>query len=86
MLVKIYGMLWVFGIVVAALFFLTGNLTPVAALVFGFITFGMVFMGMIGVLPSTVGHNAPVKVEKTEAIPAQEKEERIAPAAAVHAH
>jgi Na+-transporting methylmalonyl-CoA/oxaloacetate decarboxylase gamma subunit len=87
MLVKIYGMLWVFGIVVAALFFLTGNLTPVVAVVFGFITFGMVFMGMMGVLPSTVGHNAPAPVDKAETVQVKVKEEKVVPAtAAVHAH
>ena len=65
MLVKLYGMTWIIGIFVAALFFVTGNLTPIASVVFGFITFGMVFMGMMGVLPSTVGHHEPAlaKVE-----------------------
>lgn len=89
MMVKIYGMLWVLLVVVAALFLLTGNLTPVAGVVFGFIAFGMVFMGMMGVLPSTVGHNAPVKEEKSEAVPVKEKAEKVSPATAataVHAH
>lgn len=86
MLVKIYGMLWVIGIIVAALFFLTGNLTPVVAVVFGFITFGMVFMGMMNVLPSTVGHNAPAPEVKAEAIPVKEQEENVVPVGVVHAH
>lgn len=57
MIVKIYALIWVIGIAAAAAFYLTGNLTPMMKVVFGFLTFGTVFMGMIGVLPSTVGHN-----------------------------
>ncbi len=88
MLVKLYVMLWAFGIAAAVLFFLTGNLTPVSAVVFGFLTFGMVFIGMMNVLPSTVGHNAPVKIkeEKAEAVPAKVKEAKVSPTTApVHA-
>ena len=60
MIVKIYALIWVVGIAAAAAFYLTGNLGPVATIVFGFLTFGTVFMGMIGVLPSAVGHNETV--------------------------
>jgi len=43
--------------------FLTGTMTMMAWVVFGFIAFGLVFMGMMGVLPATVvhAHHTPVK-------------------------
>lgn len=61
MMIKIYAAIWILGLVAAGLFYLTGNLGPIATIFFGFLTFGMVFMGMMGVLPSTVGHNANAK-------------------------
>jgi hypothetical protein len=61
MMVKIYALIWVLGLLAAGLFYLTGNLGPIETVVFGFLTFGMIFMGMMGVLPGTVGHNASAK-------------------------
>ena len=61
MIVKIYALIWVLGLIAAALFYMTGNLGPVPMVVFGFLTFGTIFMGMIGVLPMTVTHNEAVK-------------------------
>lgn len=85
MIVKIYGMIWAFIATIAALFALTGNFTELTAVVFGFISFGMIFMGMMGVLPSTMGHNAP-KVTKKEKTPVkEEKAVEVFPASAVHA-
>jgi hypothetical protein len=46
MIVKIYALAWVLGILAAGIFYITGNLTPVWQAVFGFLTFGAVFMGM----------------------------------------
>ena len=60
MLTKIYGCLWAIFLIAAAVIFLTGNFTMFVGVVFGFIAFGMVFMGMMGVLPATVVHPAPV--------------------------
>lgn len=51
MIVKIYALIWGLGIAVAGLFYLTGNLTPMIQVIFGFLTFGTVFMGMLSVLP-----------------------------------
>lgn len=56
MIVKIYAMIWVLGILAAALLYLTGNLTPIVQVVFGFLTFGTVFMGMLSVLPAATSH------------------------------
>jgi hypothetical protein len=55
-MVKAYFYLW---LVIAAIFgaiFLTGNLTLTMLVVFGFIAFGVTFMGMMGVLPAVVTH------------------------------
>jgi hypothetical protein len=44
---------------IVAITYLSGNLTPVAGVVFGFIVFGMIFMGMMSVLPTGITHPAP---------------------------
>ena len=74
MLTKIYFALWGVLAVAAAVIFLTGNMTRLALVVFGFISFGLVFMGMMGVLPIVV--TAPVK-EKSE-MPAKEPKITVA--------
>jgi hypothetical protein len=51
MILKVYGLIWLLGILAVAVLFLTGNFTPVVSVVFGFLSFGAIFMGMIGVLP-----------------------------------
>ena len=61
MLVKIYWTIWAMVAAAAAMIFVTGYFTAVMAVVFGFTAFGLVFMGMIGVLPSMVTHPAPPK-------------------------
>jgi hypothetical protein len=54
MLTKIYIALWFLIAAATAAFYVTGNLTEPIVVVFGFIAFGMVFMGMISVLPTAV--------------------------------
>jgi hypothetical protein len=71
MLVKGYYSLWVLSAVAAALMFATGNLTMLAVVVFGFIAFGLTFMGMISVLPVWATHPPEMKAAKTEAAPPQ---------------
>lgn len=61
MLEKIYFAIWALGLMVAGAFYMTGNMTPGYATVFGFLSFGMIFMGMIGILPFHVTHNAHPK-------------------------
>lgn len=61
MLEKIYFAVWGLGLLAAGTVYLTGNMTPTIATVFGFLTFGMIFMGMIGVLPFYVTHEAHPK-------------------------
>jgi hypothetical protein len=54
MYVKVYWMIWAVALAAAGLFFVTGNLTTMVGIWFGFLAFGLVFMGMISVLPSMV--------------------------------
>lgn len=54
MLVKLYALTWLFGVAAVLAVYFTGNMTPELAVLFGFLSFGAIFMGMIGVLPSTV--------------------------------
>lgn len=60
MLTKVYFAFWALIVLAAIGFFVTGNLTPMVEVVFGFIAFGMVFMGIISVLPTSV-HETLVK-------------------------
>lgn len=61
MLVKIYWAICAAFLLAALVFFLTGNMTTMALVVFGFTSFGIIFMGMISVLPATMSHPAPPK-------------------------
>ena len=61
MIVKIYAAIWLLGILAVALAYIGGYFTPVVAIVFGFLSFGAVFMGMIGVLPIAVTHRPSEK-------------------------
>lgn len=67
-MLKIYGILWVILGFAAAVAFLTGNFSDIAIVGFGFVVFGMIFMGMISVLPMTIAHPSPElkKVEPVE--------------------
>jgi hypothetical protein len=56
MLAKIYIYSWIPILAIFMLLLLTGNITLIAWTAFGFIAFGMVFMGMIGVLPVMASH------------------------------
>lgn len=59
MYAKIYWAIWAVTLAAAGVFLVTGSFTPMASVVFGFIVFGLLYMGIISLLPSTVGHNAP---------------------------
>lgn len=60
MMTKIYFLLWALYLIVMAAFYFTGNTTPTSIVVFGFISFGMVFMGIMGVLPTSI-HDSHLK-------------------------
>ena len=67
MLVKAYWMTWGASTVAALAFFAAGSFTMVTGVVFGFIAFGLTFMGMMGVLPVIVAQPAPLVEEKVKA-------------------
>src|SRR5690349_5805164 len=52
--VKLYAALWGCLLMIAGGLALTGNFTNMTAVAYGFISFGMIFMGMMSVLPSLV--------------------------------
>ena len=58
---RIYFILWALVLLLAGTVYITGNLTIFTAVVFGFVFFGLTFMGMIGVLPNWVGHQVHPK-------------------------
>lgn len=58
-LVKLYATLWAIILLTAGGLFVTGNFTMFTAVVYGFITFGTTFMGMMCVLPITISHAQP---------------------------
>ncbi len=88
MIVKVYEMMWAFIASLAGILFLTGNFTNLTAVVFGFVSFGMVFMGMMGVLPATISqrNHGNIKDKKVPAKKAEEKESFHVGAGHVHAH
>lgn len=61
MIVKIYGLVWLLGLLAVGITYLTGNLSPVMIVLFGFLSFGTIFMGMMGVLPATEPHRPTSK-------------------------
>ncbi len=62
MFTKMYFATWMVGLLTAAALFVTGNLNPIAQIVFGFLTLGAIFMGMLAVLPFWSEHYNPPKV------------------------
>ena len=80
MSVKAYLYTWGIFLLAALVLFLTGNFTMMASVVFGFMAFGLVFMGMMNVLPLAVSHPSvpkpiqepnPLRVANAEAAPAR---------------
>ena len=61
---KMYSLVWTAFGVVAAILWLGGVFSLLVGVVFGFIAFGLVFMGMMCVLPATVSHPAPAKIAR----------------------
>jgi hypothetical protein len=58
---KIYAAVWLLGVAAVLATYVTGNFTPAVAVFFGFLSFGAIFMGIMGVLPMTVAHRTPHK-------------------------
>ena len=56
MLVKLYWTLWILTAAAALITFAAGGFTMMSWVVFGFLAFGLTFMGMISVLPVWASH------------------------------
>jgi hypothetical protein len=82
MLVRIYWSLWGLIGLAALVVFAIGNFAMFSAVVFGFIAFGMTFMGMMGVLPVVVSHPHVEKPAKAPKVAAPIRHE--APATGFH--
>ena len=69
-MVKLYWSIWSAVALLALMLYAFGNFSPLTTVAFGFICFGLTFMGMIGVLPTMVSHPpaAPAKPIEPEAL------------------
>jgi hypothetical protein len=77
-MVKAYWTIWIMFLAAAALLFAAGLMGGLMLTAFGFIAFGLVFAGMICVLPTTLAH---LPAEHSEVAPTLTlDEERKAPA------
>lgn len=56
---KFYIGLWSMFALALAVLFISGSLTMLSLSVLGFVGFGLIFMGMMCVLPATVTHPGP---------------------------
>lgn len=70
---KFYNFLWVLYFVSAVVMWLSGVLTMLAIVVFGFVAFGLVFIGMMCVLPGAVSHPTPEKARMAKPEKAMKK-------------
>jgi hypothetical protein len=59
--VRIYGLIWLFVIAAAALLYLIGFLSPIVVILFGKVVMGLVFIGIIGILPMWAVHQSSSK-------------------------
>ncbi|MBK8464743.1 MAG: hypothetical protein IPL32_02850 [Chloracidobacterium sp.] len=63
-----YSFLWLVYFVSVGVMSIAGVLTMVAVVAFGFIAFGLVFMGMMCVLPAAVAHPLQNEEKVPEAV------------------
>ena len=75
MLVKAYWAICGLFVLAGILLLVTGNFTMMVSVVMGFIAFGLIFMGMISVLPVMVSHPSPPKPLKAESVAIQPMKE-----------
>ena len=59
--VRIYGLIWLFVVAAAALLYLIGFLSPIVVILFGKIVMGLVFLGIMGLLPMWATHQMSPK-------------------------
>ncbi len=61
MSVRFYKMVWLVFAAAAALTYLTGKMTAIVAVAYGHMVFGLIFMGMMIVLPTGIKHPEPAR-------------------------
>ncbi|MCO6510955.1 MAG: hypothetical protein J5I65_09185 [Aridibacter famidurans] len=61
MLIRLYEALWGLVVLSALVIYLTSGFDAATAVVFGFICFGLIYMGMMGVLPVTANRHVHPK-------------------------
>lgn len=59
MTVRSYKLAWLAFVAMIGIVFVAGSLNEIAWTVFGFAAFGLIFMGMMSVLPASITHPAP---------------------------
>ena len=82
---KFYFSLWVVYFAAAAICAVAGIFTLFTAVVFGFIAFGLIFTGMMCVLPAQVAHehekaSKPIRVKQPVSREVEPQASRLAPA------
>lgn len=65
---RFYGFLWILLGILAAILWMGGAMAPLAVVVFGFIVFGLVFTGMMCVLPSAVAHPTVQSIKESSGV------------------
>ena len=72
MIVRSYMFLWFMVILTSTILFVSGEFSLVIGVIFGFICFGLTFMGMISVLPGIV-HGDSTSVPAIASVPVAAK-------------
>lgn len=78
---RFYSALWIVFAAAALIFWIAGSLTMFVGVVFGFIAFGLVFTGMMCVLPTQVAHEherpEPLMIEIAKPAVAEARRETV---------
>ena len=84
---KFYTYLWIAFFAGWIVVFLAGAFTMLAGVVFGFVAFGLIFAGMMCVLPAQVAHPHPATSEgvDTRKKTATEEKVKTVPVGLIHA-
>jgi hypothetical protein len=61
MVAKIYGLIWAIGILAVGATYLTGYFNYFMMLVFGFLSFSALYLGLVAVMPLAFAPHSPKK-------------------------
>lgn len=70
MVLKIYGSIWILSILFVGVLYLAGLSAVMTGVVFGFLAFGLIWFGMLGILPILAEGEHHQAVEAVHAKPA----------------